>query len=359
MEEVKGQAQIAIATLIIGVLIGFGIGYLVRTPPAPAGYRIAFSPNNLGSPYWRTCLAGAEKAVKDINDHFGEEVVSMSIAEYLDDPSKQADHIDMIISGKYDLYVAPAVEEEPTVAPLKRLYEADIPCVLYDRDTAAAGRDYRLFCTITNNVDAGALEVEKLAEALEASGKPTPWKIACNWGHPGASSCEDRKTGSEAKLNELVAQGKVEIVGTNYHTAWSREAAMTDVETWLVANPDLAAVVCSNDDMALGSVSAVEAAGLTPGEDVFIAGIDAIDEAVQAVKDGKMVVTLAQANYAMAYWGVLAGYAHVTMEWTSPADVIPAPLTPVTKANADTFTLEDPKLDYWATYGPTVEELTS
>jgi ribose transport system substrate-binding protein len=320
--------------------------------------RIAFSPNNLGSPYWRTCLAGALKAVDDINAHFGKEVVSMSMAEYFDDPSKQADHIDMVIAGKYDAYVAPAVEEEPTVASLKRLHDAGIPVVLYDRDTAAGGRGYRLFCTITNNVDAGALEVEKLVEALEASGKPTPWKIAACWGHPGASSAEDRKTGSEMKLNELVAQGKAVIVGTNYHAAWSRDLARSDVETWLVANPDLAAVVCSNDDMALGAVAAVKAAGLTPGKDVFIAGIDAIDEAKEAVKNGEMVVTLAQANYAMAYWGILAAYARVTMGWTPKVDVIPAPLTPVTKANVETFTLEDPKLDYWASYGPTVEQLT-
>lgn len=348
-----------LAGTIVGLAVGGALGWYLK--PAPAGapkvYRVAFSPNNLGSPYWRTCLAGAEKAVADINSHFGREVVSMSVAEYLDDPDKQASHIDTVISGKYDWYAAPAVVEEATVAPLKKLNDAGIPIILYDRDTAPSGRSYRLFCTITDNVQAGSLEVERLLEALNASGKSKPWKIACLWGHPGASSAEDRKTGSVQALKDLEAKGDIKRVAENYHKGWSRDLARTDMDTWLVANPDLAAVVSSNDDMALGAVAAVEGAHLAPGKDVFIAGIDAIDEARAAVKDGKMVVTLAQANYAMAYWSILGGFAHVTTGWKPSANVLSAPLTPVTSANAATFTLEDPKLDYWAKIGPTLEQL--
>ena len=355
----KGVATtVTVVLIIVFLAIGFGIGYLVKAPPvAPKVYRVAFSPNNLGFPFWRTCLAGAAKAVEDINAHFGKEVVYMNVMEYLDDPDKQASHIDMAIAAGYDWYTAPALEESPTVGPLRRLHDAGIPAILWDRDTAEAGRLYRICCIITSNVDAGALEVSKLVEALEASGKPTPWKVAGCWGHPGASSAEDRRTGSLTALEALEAVGKVTIVGHKYHTLWSREGAMTDVETWLAAHPDLAAVVCSNDDMAMGAIAGIKATGKTPGVDVFVAGVDAIEEACAAVAAGEMVVTLAQANYAMAYWSILGGLAHVAMGWKPPADVIVAPLTPVTAANVAVFTLENAKLDVWAAYGPTIERL--
>jgi len=349
---------VAAGGTIVGLVVGFGLGWLVKPTPTPAKvYTVAFSPNNLGSPYWVTCMHGAEKAVSDINSHFGRPVLSMSVAEYLDDPDKQASHIDTVVAAGNDYYVAPAVVEDPTVAPLKKLHDAGIPVLLYDRDTAPAGRDYRLCCFITDNVQAGRDEVDEIAQALAASGKPKPWKIACLWGHPGASSAEDRKTGAVQELASKLPDAT--IVAQNYHQGWSRDLARSDMDTWLVANPDLAAVIASNDDMAMGAVASISGAGKAPGKDVFVVGVDAIAEAMAAVKAGTMVATNAQSNYAMAYWGILAGFANVTMKWTPPTAVIDAPLTAITSANVAGFTLEDPKLDFWAStiHGPTVDQL--
>jgi ribose transport system substrate-binding protein len=349
---------IAAAGTVAGLVVGFGLGWLVKpTPTLAKTYRVAFSPDNLGSPYWVTCLHGAEKAVSDINSHFGREVLTMSVAEYLDDPDKQASHIDTVVAAAYDYYVAPAVVEDPSVAPLKKLHDAGIPALLYDRDTAPAGRDYRLACFITDNVEAGRDEVDEIGQALAASGKPKPWKIACLWGHPGASSAEDRKTGSVQELASKLTDAT--IVAQNYHQNWSRDLARADMDTWLVANPDLAAVISSNDDMAMGAIASITSAGKTPGKDVFVVGIDAIAEAMAAVTAGTEVATNAQSNYAMAYWGILGGFANVTMKWTPPTPVIDAPLTAITTANVGTFTLEDPKLDFWTStvHGPTLDQL--
>lgn len=350
---------VAAGGTIAGLVVGFGLGWLVKpTPTLPKVYTVAFSPDNLGSPYWVTCMHGAEKAVSDINSKFGRQVLAMSVAEYLDDPDKQASHIDTVIAAGYNYYVAPAVVEDPSVAPLKKLSDAGIPALLYDRDTAPAGRGYRLVCFITDNVQAGRNEVDELAQALAASGKPKPWKIACLWGHPGASSAEDRKTGSVQELASKLPDAT--IVAQNYHQNWSRDLARSDMDKWLVSNPDLAAVVSSNDDMAIGALASISGAGKTPGKDVFVVGVDAIAEAMAAVKAGTMVATNAQSNYAMAYWGILGGFANVTMKWTPPTSVIDAPLTAITSANVDTFTLEDPKLDFWTStiHGPSVDTLT-
>lgn len=347
---------IFILVLLGGAVCSPSLG--TSTPVPEKSLRVAFSPQNLASPYWRTCLAGAEQAVRDINNHYGRVVLEIESVEYQDDPSLQMDHISTIIGakGKYSFYSAPAVVEEASVEPLRRLYEAGIPAFLWDRDTAPEGRKYRKTCIITDNVEVGKMEVQRLMEALRKTDKPKPYKIVCAWGHPGASSAEDRKGGSVMALRPLVDAGEVEIVAEQYHQGWSRSKALDFIAT-VLAKGRLDAVVSSNDDMALGAIAAVKAAGLTPGRDVLIVGVDAIEEAQEAIKAGKMMLTIAQANYAMAYWSILAGFQHVVFGWESPMSIIPAPVMPVTAANVVGFTLEMPLMDKWSKYGVTVEEL--
>jgi len=330
---------------------------LFAKPAGPKVYRVAFSPNTLGSPYWLTCMEAANKAVEDINKHFGKEVLTMGSMEYADDPGRQADHIDMVIAGKYDYYLSAAMTQEGTVAPLEKLSKAGIPCFLYDRDTAAAARQYRVVCYITNNVVAGQLETQAIIDALKASGKPKPWKFSCIWGIAGASSLEDRKTGCLNVLNPLVSSGDVRIAFEGYQTAGTTRSNIRDVmDSVFSGNKDLVGAFFGWDDALMGGVESAKSAGLKPGVDVYMGGIDAIDESQIAVKKGEITVTIAQGNYAMAYWGILGGFAHVTMGWKPPSDVVDAPLTPVTKANVDTFTLTDPKLSAWKQLGGTAVE---
>lgn len=150
--------------------------------PQKTGLRVAFSPNNLGSPYWLTCQAAAVGAQEEINAHFGKEVLAMSSTEYTEDIAKQVDHIQMVIAAKYDYYVAPAITQAGSVTPLQNLHNAGIPAWLYDRDTAAEGRTYRKGVFITNNVVAGELEAKAIIAAIQAAGLPKPWKLSAIWG---------------------------------------------------------------------------------------------------------------------------------------------------------------------------------
>jgi ribose transport system substrate-binding protein len=334
---------------------------LTPTPTVakPKKLNVAFWVGNLASPYWISCKDGAEKAAKDINDHFGEELCTVTTFDARDDPSVQTSQIESVIgAGIYGAAVLPAVVAEAMVPAFKKLYDAKIPTITYDREIAPEGMKYRLFCIITNNVEAGALETEALIKELEKSGKPKPWKIAINCGHPGASSAEDRRTGHHMVLDPLVAKGDVIIVNEQYHEGWKRELARATIEGVLAKHPDLAAVVCSNDDMALGSIAAIEGAGKRPGVDVLVSGFDAISEAVEAVRKGKLNVTIAQAAKIMGYWGVYAAFLHVNTGWMPPVETIPAPVVVVTKENVETFAplMEPPRWDLWKKYGPTLTE---
>lgn len=332
---------------------------LTPTIIKPKKLNVAFWVGNLSSPYWITCKDGAEKAAKDINDYFGEELCTVTTFDCVDDPDKQTSQIESAIgAGIYGAAVLPAVVADAMVPAFKKLYDAKIPTITYDREIAPEGRKYRLFCIITNNVEAGASEADALIKALEKSGKPKPWKIAVNCGHPGASSAEDRRSGHHMILDPLVAKGDVIIVNEQYHEGWKRELARATIEGVLAKNPDLAAVLCSNDDMALGSIAAIEGAGKVPGVDVLVSGFDAISEAVEAVRKGKLNVTIAQAAKIMGYWGVYSAFLHVNAGWMPSVETIPAPVVVVTKENVETFAplMEPPRWDLWKKYGPTLTE---
>ena len=56
----------------------------------------------------------------------------------------------------------------------------------------------------------------------------------------------------------------------------------------LKSNPDIDLVYAHNDDMGLGAIEAIEAAGLVPGEDIKIVTVDAVHDGMQALADGKI-----------------------------------------------------------------------
>ena len=73
---------------------------------------------------------------------------------------------------------------------------------------------------------------------------------------------------------------------------WDRSTAELIVRKGIKDGLDPEAIICNNDAMALGAIDAVEQAGLKPGEDVYIVGVDALPEAIEMVQEGKLLGTV-------------------------------------------------------------------
>ena len=67
---------------------------------------------------------------------------------------------------------------------------------------------------------------------------------------------------------------------------------MTLMENWLATGDAIGAVCANNDDMALGAIQAIEAAGLKPGKDITIISIDGVKGIFQAMIEGKSNCTV-------------------------------------------------------------------
>ena len=114
-------------------------------------------------------------------------------------------------------------------------------------------------------------------------------KVAVLEGISGAPSSVDRQSGFVDKLKAEAPD--IEVV-TSLTANYSRDEGATVTEDILQANPELDAIYAHNDEMALGAVRAIEAAGRQ--DEIKVYGIDAVADALEALKTGEMAATVQQ-----------------------------------------------------------------
>jgi ABC-type sugar transport system substrate-binding protein len=132
-------------------------------------------------------------------------------------------------------------------------------------------------------VDAGKIQAGFLKDKLKNDAK-----VVYMMGPMGVAGQILRKQGIEEALFNIT---DIQVLAEQTAN-WKRTEALTLAENWLTSYRDLDAIICQNDDMALGALEAAEAANRREG--LIIIGIDAIPEALQAVKDGRLDCTVFQ-----------------------------------------------------------------
>ena len=168
--------------------------------------------------------------------------------------------------------------------------KAGIPVLLIDRSVdpslAKAGQDYLAFVG-SNFIQEGQRVAEWTIKKTDGKGKIIELE-----GTTGSSPANDRKKGFDDAIK--AASGLVLLASQSGDFA--RDKGRQVAETLLQAHPDATIVYAHNDEMALGAIAAIEAAGKAPGKDVLVVSIDGEKDAVQAVVDGKLGATLMQTS---------------------------------------------------------------
>jgi inositol transport system substrate-binding protein len=114
---------------------------------------------------------------------------------------------------------------------------------------------------------------------------------------------------------------------------WSEAEGLKDMTLWLQVYPQIDAVVAGNDNIALGALKALKAAGRDQG--VIVSGVDAMDYAVKAVAAGEMSQTVKQDADKTAEG--IANLLKTALSGTIPTDEVKVPFTEITKENAAQF----------------------
>ncbi|MER8268857.1 ABC transporter substrate-binding protein [Streptomyces griseus] len=193
--------------------------------------------------------------------------------------SKQISDIqDMLAQGAQFLIVAP-LNSDGLEPALKAAAAKKVPVLTIDRKVnSTACKDYVAFL--------GSDFVEQGKRAADAMIKVTggKGKVAILLGASGNNVTTDRTKGfvdqvkAEAPGLEIVAQQTGEF---------ARDKGQQVMEQLIQSKPDITAVYAENDEMGLGAVTALKAAGKKPGKDVKIVSVDGTRNAVQALVNGE------------------------------------------------------------------------
>ena len=146
----------------------------------------------------------------------------------------------------------------------------------------AAGGSVIAFAT-TDNEKVGEKGAQYILDNLKDGGQ-----VAIIEGKAGNASGESRKTGA---TKVFTGASNVTLVASQ-PADWDRQKALDTAASMLQANPDLKAIYCCNDTMALGALQAVKNAGKL-GE-IIVVGTDGAAEALTSVEEGELNATVAQ-----------------------------------------------------------------
>lgn len=224
---------------------------------------------------WRS--ANTESMKEAFSEENGFELV-FNAAD--NDPAAQISAVRSFISQGVDAIVIAPIVEDGWDDVLQEAADADIPVILEDRTVTSSDDLYESWVGLDfkkEGVTAGEWA------AAEFGSEPT--KMVVLEGTTGSAPANDRAEG----FDEAIADTAIEKIDSQTGE-FTRDGGKTVMEGFLqkygVDGIDL--VYAHNDDMALGAIEAIEAAGGVPGEDIKIVSIDAVKDGMQALVDGKI-----------------------------------------------------------------------
>ena len=213
------------------------------------------------------------------------------------DLAQQVALIDQMIAAGVDAIVIAPADSKAAVPALARAHRAGIAVVnidnRLDRDVLDEFDLTVPFVGPDNRAGARMVAMH-LAVTL---GPGTP--VAILEGIPTAANSRARRAGFE----EAAAAAGLNVV-TIQSANWDQTRAAEVIAAILVQHPDLRAILCANDNMALGAASAVEQAGLST--QVRIVGFDNISALEPLIRDGRVLATADQHADLLAVYGIEA-----------------------------------------------------
>ena len=230
--------------------------------------KIGVSLSTLNNPFFVSIREGIEEGAGDD--------VETVISDAQNDSSTQSNQVEDLITQGVDLIIINPVDSTAIASSVEKANEANIPVICVDRGTDS-GEIVSFIAS--NNVEGGKLAGEYILEKVGEDAEVVQLE-----GIPGASSTRERGEGFKEATD-----GKINLVASQTAN-FDRAEGLTVMENLLQAHPDVKAVFCQNDEMALGASEAIK----TSGKDIVVVGFDGNEDAISAVEDGSLSATVAQ-----------------------------------------------------------------
>jgi len=208
------------------------------------------------------------------------EQVSGQVEDAKNDVAQQLQQVQNFIGQGVDVIIVNPVDTNAVKPIVDQAKKAGVPLLFVNRKPQIELGDKMAYVGSDSEL-AGRLQMEALAKAMNGKGN-----VAILMGDLANESTRERTKGVEA-----VAKKYPGIKIVQKQTAkFMRNDAVDVVSNWMTAGDDINAIASNNDEMAIG---ALQALGKNK-DNVLIAGVDGTPDALQMIKNGKMVATVFQ-----------------------------------------------------------------
>lgn len=276
------------------------------TEKAPSELVVGVSISTLNNPFF----VSLEEGINNLAEENGTKVKSLDAQN---DTAKQTNDVDDLIQQGVDILLINPVDSSAITPAVESANAKGIPVITIDR-SSESGKILALVAS--DNVEGGEMAAEYIKQISGENVETVQLE-----GVPGASASRERGKGfmniAEESLNVIDSQ-----------TAnFDRAEGLTVMENMLQANPSIKAVFAQNDEMALGAIEAIKAAGLSGS--IQVVGFDGTEDGINSVKTGVLSATVAQQPEEMGRLALQAAFDHfagITID-----EYIPSPLELITK----------------------------
>ncbi|WP_429809896.1 sugar ABC transporter substrate-binding protein [Ensifer sp. B1-9] len=254
--------------------------------------------------------------------------VELQIEDAQNDVSKQQSQIQNFIAAGVSAIIVNPVDTDATAAMSKIAADAGIPLVYVNREPVNVDTlpEKQAFVA-SNEQESGTLQTQEICKMLNGKGKAVVMmgELSNQAARMRTKDIHDVLATDQCKGIEIVEEQTAN---------WSRTQGSDLLTNWLSAGVEFDAVISNNDEMAIGAIQALKAAGRSM-DSVVIGGIDATQDALAAMAAGDLDVTVFQNAAGQGKGSVDAALKLAKGEPVEKKVYIPFEL--VTKENLDTY----------------------
>lgn len=282
---------------LLASLLVFGIAACSKQGPDSAAPAAASAPaaaaadgqvtvglavSTLNNPFFVSLRKGAE-------DEAQKDGIKLITVDAQDDPAKQQASVEDLIQKKVSVILINPTDSAAVANVVKEATGKGIKVVSLDRSVNGAEVSAHI---ASDNVAGGKMAGEYLLQKLGGKGRIVELE-----GIAGSSAARERGEGFHK-----VVDGKADVKLLAKQPAdFDRAKGLSVMENIIQGNKDIQGVFAHNDEMALGALKAIQAAGL---KNVVVVGFDATADAVAAVKAGTLAATVQQQPELIGQYGI-------------------------------------------------------
>ena len=274
---------------------------------------ITFALSTQANPFFVQMRESAQKKADELG-------LAINFQDAADDSATQSNQLANAAASGTGVVIINPTDSDAMASAVQQLVDEKIPVVAVDR----AVNNANVASYIASDNETGGKQAAKvLSDAINGEGE-----ILVLQGKTGSSASRERGKGFDEGLKD---NPNIKVVAKQ--TAEFERAKGLDVTTNLLqAHPNVKAIFAENDEMALG---AIEALGSKAGKDVKVIGFDGAEDALKAIKDGRMYASIAQQPVKMAEQAVIE--ASKLLKGETATKKMQVEVVAATKENVDEF----------------------